>query len=413
MDFGLLPPEINSGRMYAGPGPAPMLAAAAAWDGLAGELGSTASSYQSTVEGLTGGSWQGPSSMSMDAAAAPYVAWMSASAVQAEQTANQARAAAAAYETAFAATVPPPVIAANRSLLMTLIATNILGQNTAAIAATEFHYAEMWAQDAAAMYGYASSSATAAELMPFTPPPQTTNAGGLPTQAATVAQATGTSAGLNAQSTLPQLVTTLPQALQALTSPASSVAPAATQAAAAAPASSLSSIIDFITGPLSPISFIPVGGVPYLLGFQNVLLPMGAQNLAAAASKSTALPGAGGLLAGELSPGAHALGASGSLSAGMGNAGLVGKLSVPPNWATAAPAIRPAALALPASSLEAAPAVMQGTPGNLFGQMAASSLAGRAVTGTGGGAARPVSTGGVAAAGEATTAMIFVIPEDE
>ncbi|EUA27902.1 PPE family protein [Mycobacterium xenopi 4042] len=51
MDFGILPPEINSGRMYAGPGPGPMLAAAAAWDGLAANLYSTATSYHSVVSG--------------------------------------------------------------------------------------------------------------------------------------------------------------------------------------------------------------------------------------------------------------------------------------------------------------------------------------------------------------------------
>lgn len=38
LDFGALPPEINSGRMYAGPGSGPLLAAAAAWDALAAEL---------------------------------------------------------------------------------------------------------------------------------------------------------------------------------------------------------------------------------------------------------------------------------------------------------------------------------------------------------------------------------------
>ena len=38
MDFAMLPPEVNSGRMYAGPGSGPMLAAATAWDGLAAEL---------------------------------------------------------------------------------------------------------------------------------------------------------------------------------------------------------------------------------------------------------------------------------------------------------------------------------------------------------------------------------------
>lgn len=54
MDFGVLPPEINSGRMYAGPGSGPMLAAAAAWDGLATELQSTAADYGSVISVLTG-----------------------------------------------------------------------------------------------------------------------------------------------------------------------------------------------------------------------------------------------------------------------------------------------------------------------------------------------------------------------
>ena len=51
-DFGALPPEINSGRMYAGPGAESMMVAATAWDGLAAELGTAASGYSSVITEL-------------------------------------------------------------------------------------------------------------------------------------------------------------------------------------------------------------------------------------------------------------------------------------------------------------------------------------------------------------------------
>ncbi|VBA56132.1 PPE family protein [Mycobacterium attenuatum] len=194
-DYGALPPEINSARMYAGPGSGSMLAAAAAWDALATELSTMAAGYSSVVSELTSALWIGPAAASMAAAAAPYVAWLSATAIQAEHTASQARVAAAAYETAFTMTVPPPTVAGNRILLMTLVNTNFFGQNTPAIATTEAEYAEMWAQDAAAMYGYAGSSATATVLRPFHPPPATTDLAGPMRQSAAVAEAAATSAG--------------------------------------------------------------------------------------------------------------------------------------------------------------------------------------------------------------------------
>src|ERR1700730_11954217 len=175
MDFAFLPPEINSGRMYDGPGSGPMLAAAAAWDGLATELHSAATSYGSVISELSAGPCLGAASAAMTGAAGSYVAWMRSTATQAEQTAMQAKAAAAAYEVTFAAMVPPPVIEANRGLLQALVATNLFGQNSPAIAATETLYAEMWAQDATAMYGYAGASASARMLSPFIPAPQTTS----------------------------------------------------------------------------------------------------------------------------------------------------------------------------------------------------------------------------------------------
>ncbi len=199
MDFASLPPEVNSGLMYAGPGAAPMLAAAAGWDALAAQLESTASGYAAELAGLTGQAWSGPSSLLMTAAATPYVDWLSTAAAQAAQTGIQAYAAAAAYEAAFAMTVPPPVIATNRAQLMALIATNFFGQNAPAIAATEAQYTQMWLQDATAMYGYAAACETASTLTPFDEPPQTTNPAGAGAQAQTAAQATGNAAGATQQ----------------------------------------------------------------------------------------------------------------------------------------------------------------------------------------------------------------------
>ena len=92
LDFAALPPEVNSGLMYTGPGAGPMLAAAAAWDALAADLFSAASSYGLVISDLTSG-WLGPSSVAMAAAAAPYVLWITTTAGQAEETGAQALAA--------------------------------------------------------------------------------------------------------------------------------------------------------------------------------------------------------------------------------------------------------------------------------------------------------------------------------
>ncbi|OCB32081.1 hypothetical protein A5675_24830 [Mycobacterium malmoense] len=235
MDFASLPPEVNSGLMYAGPGAGPILAAAAGWDALAAQLEATASGYAAELAALTGLAWSGPSSLLMTAAATPYVEWLTSVAAQAVQTAAQAYSAAAAYEAAFAVTVPPPVIAANRAQLMALIATNFLGQNAPAIAATETQYMEMWVQDATAMYGYAAASESASTLTPFDEPPQTTNPAGQDAQAQTVAQA----AAQNATGVTQQLASTN-ATMHTLSSTADTVGPVAPgQTATAAPGSAI------------------------------------------------------------------------------------------------------------------------------------------------------------------------------
>ncbi|OBK21702.1 hypothetical protein A5634_09560 [Mycobacterium asiaticum] len=218
MDFGALPPEVNSASMYAGAGAGPMLAAAAAWNGIASEMSAAAGSFATIVTQLTTEQWISSASMSMAAAVQPLVAWLTDTAESSALAASQAMASAAAFDRAFAMTVPPPAVAANRALLAELVATNVLGRNVPAIAATEARYGEMWAQDAAAMYEYAAASATAGRLNPLTDPAPITTAAGTPNQAAAVAQAAGT--GVKAQEGLTNLISHGPDAVHSLAAPA-------------------------------------------------------------------------------------------------------------------------------------------------------------------------------------------------
>jgi PPE-repeat protein len=380
MDFAMFPPEVNSGRMYVGPGSGPILAAAAAWDALAAELQSTARSYGSVIAELTDESWLGPSSVSMASAAAPYIAWLSTAAAQAEQTATQAKAAAAAYEAAFAMIVPPAVIASNRSLLMALIATNIFGQNTAAIAATETHYAEMWAQDAAVMYGYAGSSAAASMLTPFSPPPPTTNPAGLANQAAT--------AGQSILSNGPQLINAVPQALSGLAAPT-----------AAAPSAVLGDLVSLISVSLAsvtiPLAMTSVGTSSTSIAAGLTGVGMNLRGFQINADRDYAQhkgpytgygPGAADLpnwfFNGQGFVGAPSNAVEDSFSAGLGDAATVGRLSVPSAWTVAAPEIRPVAYTLPITAAQAAPEIATGGSGSLFSNMGLAGAAGGAVGST-------------------------------
>jgi PPE-repeat protein len=342
MDFGALPPEINSARIYAGPGSDPLMTAALAWDDLAEDMYSTAASYGAVISALTSDAWAGPSSISMAAAGATYTAWLTSTAGQAEQAAMQARLAAAAFQTAFAMTVPPPMIAANRSLLATLVATNVLGQNTAAIAANEALYAEMWAQDAAAMYGYAGSSASASMLTPFAPPAPTTNAVGRAAQSAAVTQAAAGGAAASARTVMsvaPQLISALPNVLQSLAAPLSS-----------SPLNLLGGLGAYtgLAAGGTGIVGAGVGAVNSVLGIvaaaaESSALTVGGGAAAGSGLVTTGTVGSGagagsGVLTGQTEPAA-------STSASLGEARSVGALSVPPGWTTVAPTARGSAAA--------------------------------------------------------------------
>jgi PPE-repeat protein len=379
LEFGALPPEINSGRMYAGPGSGPMLAASAAWVALADDLYLTASSYGLVISDLTS-SWLGPSSALMAAAAAPYVSWISATAAQAEQTATQAAAAVAAYEAAFVMTVPPPAIAANRALLLMLVATNFFGQNTPAIMATEAQYVEMWAQDAAAMYGYAGASSAASTLTAFTIPLQTTNPGGSAGLAAAVTQAAGTSAGTGVQTVSPLT--------SALSTPLTSAAiPATLSSSSTSPLSSLTTLTSSSTALTSGTSLVSGTASAASMSTSGISMLGSASSLMNSFGSATSAFGKGFQVFGSplstgVSSGAGALSSPGmggaAVTAAAGRAASLGVLSVPQGWTSAAPAFSQVASALPAASgLGAPPPVVPG--GGPFGAPAAN-MAGRGGT---------------------------------
>jgi len=330
-DFAARPPEVNSALIYSGAGVGPLTAASSAFSTLSSELSSNAASYESVISQLSGSEWQGPSSEAMAAAAQPYIAWLTTTSGQLQQAATQAIASAAAYETAFAASIPPPVIAANRAALAVLVATNFLGINTPAIAANEALYAEFWAQDAAAMYGYASASSAAATLSPLNPPEQNTNPAGQEQQAGAVSNAVGSNSSTAA----------LNNSLGGLQNAAS---------AAASPAADTGTSI---LSALNSLFGVPiVGNTIYNIGvtlawnsaMMTATLPLLGHFLAGApfgvTISDTAPLGAGLGFGTTLAGAGESLGGGvgGATLAGMGSASSVGGMSVPAAWSEAAPA---------------------------------------------------------------------------
>ena len=263
----------------------------------------------------------------------------------------QARAAAAAFEAAFAMTVPPPVIAANRVSLLTLIATNFFGQNTSAIMATEAQYGEMWAQDAAAMYGYAAASAAATVLKPYQSPPSTSTPEGVVNQGFAVAQAAAEpvgDSGQNAAAVSQLLPLATPNALQQLATPAAT-------STTPGPFTWLTNTIrDFLTYglPTPTNNWLGLASPQYTAilkqtltgyfeaGIANFSLSIGQQltfgtgATAGAGGAWYPTPQFAGLHLGSISGVSAVSGdGGGSVLASAGSSGKVGMLSVPANWA--------------------------------------------------------------------------------
>ncbi|WP_368027255.1 PPE family protein [Mycobacterium simiae] len=309
LDFVVLCPEVNSGRMYAGVGSGPLHAAAAGWEGLAADLAASAESFSSVISSTTsGGSWRGVGASAMTAQATPYVSWLHATAAAAGEAAAAVRSAAGAFESARAATVHPEAVAANRTLLANLVASNVLGLNSAAIAATEAQYGQMWAQDVAAMAGYqAAVQAVSERLAPFTAPPS--KGGATPTTPVVNPSFTPTGSGLT---------------------PTGGITPTGGHGGSAAPPTPGTGGSGAGGTAMSMVASLVEEGA--MTGASMAMMPLTSMMGGGATAAPADTAAAAGLADAPALAGVGA-GLGAPVSAGLGSAHPIGGLSVPPSWA--------------------------------------------------------------------------------
>jgi PPE-repeat protein len=169
MFYGALPPEVNTARLMAGAGEAPMYQAAAGWETLAISLETQAEELAGSLVALQS-SWQGSASQQAVDATTPMVVWLRTTALQAQKRAMQAIAQANAYMMAMVTTPPIPEIEMNHITHGVLEATNFLGVNAVPIGVNESDYfVRMWNQAAFAMEAYQAETSLNTVFEPIPP----------------------------------------------------------------------------------------------------------------------------------------------------------------------------------------------------------------------------------------------------
>ncbi len=337
MYYATLPPEVTSALIHSGPGAGSLIAASTMWHQLGAELEDSARGYASVLSSLTN-AWHGSSSAAMLTAVEPYITWLGLTAQQCQLIGSSVQAVVAAFELTHFTVVHPALVAANRTRLAQLLATNFFGVNLPAIAETEAEYQAMWVNNSTAMYRYATTSASAVVPPQFSPPPPIANPAGSAIPAGVASAAAG--------------------------APVGSSTPVAALAPAASPLSTLLSSLSggplisngwFILANTYANQFI-AGGIPinlltYLAQLTSAQALQGAGEVGQGLSEGeAAIAGPFMSMERELGDALGAIGAGRAPTAALGAGVLVGKLTMPPAVVGMLPTAQPPVQLLSAAS---------------------------------------------------------------
>lgn len=174
--YEALPPEVNTSRLMAGAGAAPMLQASAGWEAFAILLESQADELAGSLAAMSA-AWSGAAGQQAVTAAMPMVMWLRAVSLLCHERSLQAAAQAEAWSTAMATTPPLVEIELNHLTNAILNATNFLGINTVPIGLNELDYQRMREQAGAVMYAYMAATFLTTKFPPTPPPKPMSNPG--------------------------------------------------------------------------------------------------------------------------------------------------------------------------------------------------------------------------------------------
>ncbi len=191
-----VPPEVNDFRVRTGPGAAAVIPLTLAYEeASAVHLEQAQQMVATTMAANT--SWIGFGDIGMNETALPMAAHIDVAGAHAQAAAQTINAAGQAHSMTLATSIPYPTVIANRVREATLEATNVIGQNSPAIAEANLEYGEYWAQNAGAMMGFLSAAVPLIQALsvPLAPGPLGANPAGMAAEVASLASA-GAEAGV-------------------------------------------------------------------------------------------------------------------------------------------------------------------------------------------------------------------------